>query len=62
MAKYQFSEDAVKDINEICDYLAKNNPYSASAATRNSKLKIQKSCLVRLLGFCNWSVISAILH
>ena len=30
MAKYQFSEDAIKDINEICDYLAKNNPRSAS--------------------------------
>ena len=30
MANYQFSEDAIKDINEICDYLAKNNPRSAS--------------------------------
>ena len=30
MARYQFSEDAIKDINEICDYLAKNNPRSAS--------------------------------
>ncbi|MDJ0555503.1 MAG: type II toxin-antitoxin system RelE/ParE family toxin [Microcoleaceae cyanobacterium MO_207.B10] len=30
MANYQFSEDAIKDINEICDALAKNNPRSAS--------------------------------
>ncbi len=30
MAKSQFSEDAIKDINAICDYLAKNNPRSAS--------------------------------
>ncbi|MBF2057367.1 MAG: type II toxin-antitoxin system RelE/ParE family toxin [Cyanobacterium sp. T60_A2020_053] len=30
MANYQFSEDAVKDINEICDYIAKENPTSAS--------------------------------
>jgi toxin ParE1/3/4 len=30
MANYQFSEDAIKDINEICDYIAQNNPRSAS--------------------------------
>jgi len=30
MANYQFSEDAVKDINEICDYIANKNPTSAS--------------------------------
>lgn len=42
MANYQFSEDAVKDINEICDYLAKNNPRAASnlfdAIRQKSKL------------------------
>ena len=30
MANYQFSEDAIRDINKICDYIAKNNPHSAS--------------------------------
>ncbi len=30
MANYQFSEDAIKDINDICDYIAQNNPHSAS--------------------------------
>ena len=30
MANYQFSEDAIRDINEICDYIAQNNPRSAS--------------------------------
>lgn len=30
MANYQFSEDAVKDINEICNYIAQKNPKSAS--------------------------------
>lgn len=30
MASYQFSEDAIRDINEICDYIAQNNPSSAS--------------------------------
>jgi toxin ParE1/3/4 len=30
MASYQFSEDAVNDLNEICDYIAQNNPRSAS--------------------------------
>ena len=30
MASYQFSQDAIEDINEICDYLAQNNPQSAS--------------------------------
>jgi len=30
MGNYQFSEDAIRDINEICDYIAKNNPRSAS--------------------------------
>ncbi|NET55677.1 MAG: type II toxin-antitoxin system RelE/ParE family toxin [Symploca sp. SIO2E6] len=30
MANYQFSEDAIGDINEICDYIAQNNPSSAS--------------------------------
>ena len=30
MANYQFSEDAIRDINDICDYIAQNNPRSAS--------------------------------
>lgn len=30
MANYQFSEDAIKDINEICDYIVQNNSRSAS--------------------------------
>ncbi len=30
MGNYQFSEDAIRDINQICDYLALNNPRSAS--------------------------------
>ncbi|NES86968.1 MAG: type II toxin-antitoxin system RelE/ParE family toxin [Moorea sp. SIO2B7] len=30
MASYKFSEDTIKDINEICDYIAQNNPHSAS--------------------------------
>lgn len=30
MANYQFSEDAIGDINKICDYIAQNNPSSAS--------------------------------
>ena len=25
MANYQFSEDAIKDLDEICDYIAQNN-------------------------------------
>ncbi len=24
MANYQFSEDAIRDLNEICDYVAQN--------------------------------------
>ena len=30
MASYQFSEDAINDLNEICDRIAQNNPRSAS--------------------------------
>lgn len=30
MANYQFSEAAITDINQICDYVAQNNPRSAS--------------------------------
>lgn len=30
MTNYQFSEDAIRDLNEICDYIAQNNPRSAS--------------------------------
>ncbi len=30
MANYQFSEDAIKDINEICDYIAQSNPSFAN--------------------------------
>jgi toxin ParE1/3/4 len=30
MASYQFSQDAINDLNEICDYIAQNNPRSAS--------------------------------
>lgn len=30
MASYQFSQDAINDLNEICNYIAQNNPRSAS--------------------------------
>jgi toxin ParE1/3/4 len=30
MGTYDFSEEAVKDLKEICDYVAKINPQSAS--------------------------------
>ncbi|MCZ8188534.1 MAG: type II toxin-antitoxin system RelE/ParE family toxin [Microcystis sp. LE19-338.1B] len=30
MAIYQFSQEAINDLNEICNYLAQNNPRSAS--------------------------------
>ena len=30
MANYQFSEDAIADINQICDYIARDNPAYAS--------------------------------
>lgn len=29
MASYQFSQDAINDLNKICDYIAKKNPSSA---------------------------------
>jgi toxin ParE1/3/4 len=30
MASYSFSEEAIKDLNDICDYVARNNPQAAS--------------------------------
>lgn len=30
MSNYSFSDEAVKDLNTICDYIAQNNPNAAS--------------------------------
>lgn len=30
MASYQFSQDAINDLNEICNYISQKNPISAS--------------------------------
>jgi len=30
MSSYSFSDDAVQDLDEICEYIARNNPKAAS--------------------------------
>jgi len=30
MSSYSFSDEAVRDLDEICEYIARNNPQAAS--------------------------------
>jgi toxin ParE1/3/4 len=30
MSSYSFSDDAIRDLDEICEYIARNNPSAAS--------------------------------
>ncbi|MBP0032651.1 MAG: type II toxin-antitoxin system RelE/ParE family toxin [Roseofilum sp. Belize BBD 4] len=48
MATYQFSEDAIRDLNEICDYIAQHNP----SYTSNLFDAIRQKCTL-VAGFPN---------
>ena len=48
MNSYSFSDEAVRDLNEICEYIARNNPQAASRLFD----RIRQKCKV-LAGFPN---------
>ena len=52
MANYQFSEDAIKDLDEICDYIAQNNALIRTGLTQKpgfstKNLDLSRSIQVR---------------
>ncbi|MBD2578202.1 type II toxin-antitoxin system RelE/ParE family toxin [Oscillatoria sp. FACHB-1406] len=42
MSSYSFSDDAIQDLDEICEYIARNNPKAASKLFE----KIRERCKV----------------
>ncbi|MEH2165177.1 MAG: type II toxin-antitoxin system RelE/ParE family toxin [Nostoc sp.] len=44
MSSYSFSDEAIQDLDEICEYIARSNPKAASKLFDEIRNKHFKSC------------------